>query len=81
VELKDISSRLKPDFNAIRLSKKRNFLLLFMSIKKWFPIKILSLIRNPFPFMLFKINKKFPFLESLAALKSGLKGQSHENHV
>jgi len=74
VELKDISCRLKPDFNAVRLSEKRKFLLILKSVKrKWVPIKILSLIGNPFSFMLFKINKKFPFTETLTALMSGLR--------
>jgi len=35
VELIDISCRLKPDFNAVRLSEKRYFLLILKSVKKW----------------------------------------------
>jgi len=51
VELKDILCRLKPDFNAIRLSEKGNFLLISKSIKEnGFPIRLKIFIGNPFSF-------------------------------
>jgi len=41
VELKDISFRLKPDFNAVRLSEKKEIIITIKIIKRnWFSIKI-----------------------------------------